>query len=176
MLTARQLQVLKFIDDTIKARGTAPSYKEMADGLKLTSRASVHRTLDILVERGFVRRLRHKARAIEVVRMPARSLPVVEEVAAERMRQIVVEGFTPEHDAEHSNGELALAAAVYAAYHQLPVADRTEFANGMWPWDGWFKPKTRRQALIRAAALLVAEVERLDRLEAEFDRMAEDAA
>jgi hypothetical protein len=84
---------------------------------------------------------------------------VIEEISAERRRQIEVEGWTPEHDDEHANGELARAAASYA------ISDGYfENISALWPWeDEWFKPKDRRRDLIRAAALLVAEIERLDR-------------
>jgi hypothetical protein len=81
------------------------------------------------------------------------------DVAAERRRQIEVEGWTPEHDDEHNAGELARAAACYAIFNTAP-------APTMWPrqWDtSWWKPKDDRSNLVRAAALLLAEIERLDR-------------
>ena len=94
------------------------------------------------------------------------------DVAAERRRQIDVEGWTPEHDDEHSRGELARAAAAYCAIagnddetrgHRL----RAGWLPATWPWDpSWWKPKDRRRDLVRAAALIVAEIERLDRLSA----------
>jgi hypothetical protein len=80
---------------------------------------------------------------------------VILEIARERERQMSEEGWTPEHDDTHQDGELALAAACYAS-------NRSDF----WPmsWNlTWWKPKDRRRNLIRAAALLVAEIERLDR-------------
>lgn len=83
---------------------------------------------------------------------------VIEEIAAERQRQIDGEGWTTEHDDEHSRGEMANAAACYAA------AEITAPCAGLWPWpDSWWKPKSRRRDLIRAGALIVAEIERLDR-------------
>jgi hypothetical protein len=89
----------------------------------------------------------------------------LEDVVRERFRQISAEGWTPEHDDEHTGGELATAAACYAAPH---------FPGGMegrppfrWPYDAeWWKPKSRRRDLVRAAALIVAEIERLDRMAA----------
>jgi len=89
---------------------------------------------------------------------------VVDEIAAERRRQIDAEGWTPEHDDEHADGSLALAATVYAS--GLPVADdqgELTVIGQLWPWEWSFKPKGRRRDLIRAAALIVAEIERLDR-------------
>lgn len=82
-------------------------------------------------------------------------------VAAERRRQIEVEGWTPEHDDQHRDGEMAAAAACYCqprhpAHYQIPPAG--------WPWDrDWWKPKTARENLVRAGALIAAEIERLDR-------------
>jgi hypothetical protein len=82
------------------------------------------------------------------------------DVAAERARQIDVEGWTPEHDDEHGRGELARAAVCYVA-PLIPTGRKVPFD---WPWDtGWWKPKNRRHNLVRAAALIVAEIERLDR-------------
>jgi hypothetical protein len=106
---------------------------------------------------------------------------VFAEIAAERRRQVEVEGWSPEHDDKHRDGSLAQAAGCYvfhaaayqrvrynidlAAYRASPPRDR--FLSGFnlsWPWDrAWWKPKDPRRDLIRAGALIVAEVERLDR-------------
>ena len=89
----------------------------------------------------------------------AASQNAIEEIYAERRRQVDSEGWTPEHDDDHRNGELADAAACYA------LSDTGGSIGGLWPWDlSWFKPRDRRRDLIRAAALIVAEIERLDRL------------
>lgn len=92
------------------------------------------------------------------------------DVLAERRRQVEVEGWTPEHDDQHANGEMAGAAACYALYRsQVPA--HYVLANDMladiWPWPSdCFKIKDRRHDLVRAAALMIAEIERLDRAEA----------
>lgn len=90
------------------------------------------------------------------------------DVIAERERQITTEGWTHEHDDAHSCGEMAMAAACYAApapWGVNPKAISTPPA--LWPWSPeWWKPKDRRSNLIRAAALIVAEIDRLDRKEA----------
>lgn len=84
-----------------------------------------------------------------------------QDVLAERRRQIETEGWTPEHDDEHLPGELALAAASYVC------ADEGEAPPAIWPWDwAWWKPESRRRNLVKAAALILAEIERLDRAEA----------
>lgn len=99
------------------------------------------------------------------------------DVAAERRRQVEVEGWTPEHDAEYRDGELARAAATYARAASLADFFRhrdklkKEWENfhfselrRLWPWDWeWWKPTSRRRDLVKAGALILAEIERLDR-------------
>ncbi len=96
---------------------------------------------------------------------------IATEIEEERRRQTEQEGWTPEHDDHHDLGQMARAAAAYAATAAAQVKDFGEdFSNfpvhAMWPrsWGktSW-KPKSPRSNLVRAAALLVAEIERLDR-------------
>lgn len=111
---------------------------------------------------------------------PPRETPmqkILDEIAAERTRQICEEGWTPEHDDRHDRGELSAAAAAYAVagvqapgYFFDPEKNAfdplDEVAESLFPreWDdSWFKPGERRRNLIKAAALIVAELERLDR-------------
>lgn len=92
---------------------------------------------------------------------------VLFEVYAERRRQVDVEGWTAEHDDQHVKGEMAGAAACYALYrsHVDPVELMGEGILKMsWPWDpAWWKPTVPRRDLVKAAALILAEIERLDR-------------
>lgn len=95
----------------------------------------------------------------------------LDDIAAERARQISAEGWTPEHDDEHRRGEMANAAAAYARRAGALIVDPDltpyPFRQPWWPWDAqWWKPKDPRRNLVRAAALIVAEIERLDRLPA----------
>lgn len=89
------------------------------------------------------------------------------DVAAERRRQIDIEGWTQGHDDAHSDGELARAASCYAYHGSWSASDRQKMANRFpqnWPWDRrWWKPKDARRDLVKAAALIIAEIERLDR-------------
>jgi hypothetical protein len=89
-----------------------------------------------------------------------------QDVLAERQRQVSAEGWTPDHDDEHRDGAMAIAAACYAM-QGLPSRVSGELVGKLWPWTGWAwkwcKPKDKRSNLIRAAALLLAEIERLDR-------------
>lgn len=108
-----------------------------------------------------------------------------DDVLAERHRQVSVEGWSAEHDDDYDGGSLAEAAVCYAShaaargfiFHRWPdeyradrpfPEDRTVFGHGdvTWPkgWSwSWWKPKNPRRDLVRAAALLIAEIERMDR-------------
>lgn len=96
------------------------------------------------------------------------------DVLAERARQISGEGFTPEGDDAQADGALARAAGCYAIGPQFimthPMGDGAGNILDVpvnWPWaPGWWKPRSRREDLVRAGALILAEIERIDRAEA----------
>lgn len=109
-------------------------------------------------------------------------MTAIDEIAAERRRQIEKEGWSLEHDDGHEDGALALAACCYAAPE--PLFGKDDRANGFyladpWPWDRMYDKRPydgnvvlhphefdgalRRDLLIKAGALIVAEIERLDR-------------
>ena len=86
-----------------------------------------------------------------------------DDVLAERARQMSAEGWTAEHDDAHDAGEMACAAACYAINSAVPLVGSVATAR-YWPWDmRWWKLKDRRADLVRAGALILAEIERLDR-------------
>ena len=70
MLTRKQYELLQFIDRHLKSRGVSPSFDEMKDALGLKSKSGIHRLITGLEERGFIRRLPHRARALEILRLP----------------------------------------------------------------------------------------------------------
>lgn len=70
MLTKKQIQLLEFIQKRMARDGVPPSFDEMKDALDLRSKSGIHRLVTALEERGFIRRLPHRARALEVVRLP----------------------------------------------------------------------------------------------------------
>jgi repressor LexA len=70
MLTAKQKELLVFIDTRLRETGVPPSFEEMKEALALQSKSGVHRLIMALEERGFIRRLPHRARAIEVIKLP----------------------------------------------------------------------------------------------------------
>jgi hypothetical protein len=92
---------------------------------------------------------------------------VLVEIGLERARQVTREGHTLEHDDSHTFGELSAAAACYADHASAQIANpATQHVPGLdWPWEeeAW-KPKDPRRNLLIAAALIVAEIQRLDRL------------
>ncbi|MDJ0607484.1 MAG: transcriptional repressor LexA [Kiloniellales bacterium] len=75
MLTKKQHQLLLYIHNHLSTQGVSPSFDEMKDALDLKSKSGIHRLVTGLVERGFIRRLPHRARALEVLRLPDGSKP-----------------------------------------------------------------------------------------------------
>ena len=70
MLTKKQKNLLLFINKKIRSTGVSPSYEEMKNSLNLKSKSGIHRLISALEERGFIKRLAHKARALEVLKLP----------------------------------------------------------------------------------------------------------
>ena len=70
MLTKKQKNLLLFVNKKLRSSGVSPSYEEMKQSLNLKSKSGIHRLISALEERGFIRRLRHKARALEVIKLP----------------------------------------------------------------------------------------------------------
>lgn len=70
MLTRKQYELLRFINERLKEAGVPPSFDEMKDALDLRSKSGIHRLITALEERGFIRRLANRARAIEVIKLP----------------------------------------------------------------------------------------------------------
>ncbi len=73
MLTRKQSELLRFINDRLTENGVPPSFDEMKDALDLRSKSGIHRLILALEERGFIRRLPNRARAIEVIKLPEQS-------------------------------------------------------------------------------------------------------
>jgi hypothetical protein len=98
--------------------------------------------------------------------------PALRDVIAERARQISAEGWTPEHDDGHKMGELARAAAVYAAGPGLFKISHLQTPMQVWPYYWEHKPSDQRGNLVKAGALILAEIERIDRSAASPDLSA----
>src|SRR5712692_9127695 len=91
MLTRKQSELLRFIHERLKEAGVPPSFDEMKEALDLRSKSGIHRLIMALEERGFIRRLPNRARAIEVIRLPE-STTLAEPTRATRFAPSVIEG------------------------------------------------------------------------------------
>ena len=89
MLTKKQRDLLEFIHKRLQRDGVPPSFDEMKDALDLRSKSGIHRLITALEERGFIRRLAHRARAIEIVKFP-------DDMAPAGFKPTVIEGGKPE--------------------------------------------------------------------------------
>ncbi len=112
MLTRKQYELLMFIHERLKESGIPPSFDEMKDALDLRSKSGIHRLITALEERGFIRRLPNRARAMEVIKLPESMAP---SISAPRQR-----GFSP----EVIEGSLGKAAAPQPA--PAPTAQPAE--------------------------------------------------
>ncbi len=108
MLTRKQYELLVFIDARLKKTGISPSYDEMKDALGLRSKSGIHRLITGLEERGFIRRLPHRARAIEVLRLADN---MEQPAPAMARRQSSANGFSP----NVIQGDFQMAGAAAAA-------------------------------------------------------------
>jgi len=170
--------------------GDGGSFSTASDYVNLSDYRELER--ELAEEKGRRQRWQKLAdqRAIEVADLrtsaPAPSSAIkptraAADVLAERQRQVEKEGWTSEHDDGHVDGGMAVAAACYAldAAQQITEEHHTwseryvAVAKELWPWDAeWWKPKDPRRDLVRAAALIVAEIEKLDRASARSDGKA----
>jgi repressor LexA len=91
MLTRKQSELLRFIHERLKETGVPPSFDEMKDALDLRSKSGIHRLIMALEERGFIRRLPNRARALEVLRLPESSMPIGQ-LRSGRFAPSVIEG------------------------------------------------------------------------------------
>jgi repressor LexA len=95
MLTRKQHELLMFIHERIKETGVSPSFDEMKDALDLASKSGIHRLITALEERGFLRRLAHRARALEVVKLPQQATSSAPSQGRQTFKPQVIEGERP---------------------------------------------------------------------------------
>ncbi|WP_421703830.1 transcriptional repressor LexA [Aliiroseovarius sp.] len=115
MLTRKQLDLLEFIHKRIQRDGVPPSFDEMKDALDLRSKSGIHRLITALEERGFIRRLAHRARAIEIVKLPE----TIDVSPRGGFEPKVIQGDRP--DAPPPSGAMALEAV---GVSELPLLGR----------------------------------------------------
>ena len=98
MLTTKQRELLMFIHERIKETGVSPSFDEMKEALDLASKSGIHRLITALEERGFLRRLAHRARALEVIKLPDQATTSAPPRGRQTFVPQVVEGTRPAAD------------------------------------------------------------------------------
>ena len=121
MLTRKQHELLIYVDNHLRTTGFSPSFEEMKDALNLRSKSGIHRLISALEERGFLRRHHHRARALEVVRLP--------DMMNEAREPAAVEGGAPAFSPNVIRGDFTnrlagVRAATEAAAVQLPLYGR----------------------------------------------------
>ncbi|MGI4941390.1 MAG: transcriptional repressor LexA [Janthinobacterium lividum] len=126
MLTRKQHELLTFIDKHLKATGFSPSFEEMKEALQLRSKSGIHRLISALEERGFLRRRHHRARALEVVRLPNEVGREIEVAAGPVLdEEAEAPAFAPNVIQGDFSGRLpGVRAANEAAAVQLPLYGR----------------------------------------------------
>ncbi len=113
MLTKKQLDLLEFIHNRVQRDGVPPSFDEMKEALDLRSKSGIHRLITALEERGFIRRLAHRARALEVVKLP-------DSMTGKGFTPRVIEGDAPRRTPQPRNAYPVEAAGAI----ELPVMGR----------------------------------------------------
>ena len=124
MLTRKQHELLMFIHERIKETGVSPSFDEMKEALDLASKSGIHRLITALEERGFIRRLAHRARALEVVKLPEQA--TAQTRSRQPFRPDVIEGGGRPFAAEPANdtrelsvmGKIAAGTPIAAIEHE----------------------------------------------------------
>ena len=115
MLTKKQHQLLLFIRDRVARDGVAPSFDEMKEALELQSKSGIHRLIMALEERGFLRRLPHRARALEVIKVPDNMGTTMGSSAAAADKAPERSGFTPNVITGNFSGAMPGASAKTSA-------------------------------------------------------------
>jgi repressor LexA len=114
MLTRKQHELLMFIHERIKESGVSPSFDEMKEALDLASKSGIHRLITALEERGFLRRLPHRARALEVVKLPQQATPTAPPRGRGSFQPKLVEGSAPPVLAANDVRELSVLGRIAA--------------------------------------------------------------
>jgi repressor LexA len=120
MLTAKQKELLLYIHERIKETGVSPSFDEMKEALDLASKSGIHRLITALEERGFLRRLAHRARALEVLKLPESAAPAAPPRGRGSFRPSVVsEGRPAANDGVPILGKIAAGVPIEAVQNEI---------------------------------------------------------
>lgn len=124
MLTRKQAELLAFIERRVSENGVSPSFEEMKEALNLRSKSGVHRLISALEERGFIKRHHHRARALEVLRVPDNAARAPKPEPARFTPQIIQGDFAPKlQGARAANDAAAVQLPLYGRIAAgLPIA------------------------------------------------------
>jgi repressor LexA len=122
MLTRKQHELLLFIHERLKEAGIPPSFDEMKEALDLASKSGIHRLITALEERGFIRRLPNRARALEVIRLPDSIAPGLN--SAKKFSPSIIEGSLGKRTAEAVRPSAASSDDEASAGVAIPVMGR----------------------------------------------------
>lgn len=118
MLTSKQHELLLFINERLKKDGVSPSFDEMKDALNLASKSGIHRLISALEERGFLRRLPHRARALEVIKLPSTNIG-----SSKNFKPSIVGSDAPKIEIANQNipilGKIAAGVPIAAIQHEI---------------------------------------------------------
>jgi len=156
LLTRKQNELLLFIHKRIKETGVSPSFDEMKTALQLASKSGVHRLITALEERGFIRRLAHRARALEVLKLPESAASADQHVPKGNLGPNVVRGnfARPEEEADRPAtvdipllGRIAAGVPISAIQHET---DRLAFPAAMIGQGEHFALEVKGDSMIEA--------------------------
>ncbi len=119
MLTSKQKELLLYIHERIKETGVSPSFDEMKEALDLASKSGIHRLITALEERGFLRRLAHRARALEVLKLPESATPAAPSKARGAFRPAVVGEGRAANDSVPILGRIAAGVPIEAVQNEV---------------------------------------------------------
>lgn len=124
MLTKQQHELLMFLHKNITEKGYCPSYQEMMEAMNLHSKSGIHRIISALEERGFIRKMQNKARAVEIIKMPEEAVP---------QQQNNVATFSPKQSAPMTaptqTSQIPLYGKIAAGTPIEAIADTSRFAD-----------------------------------------------
>ncbi len=152
MLTTKQKELLLFIHERIKADGVSPSFDEMKEALNLASKSGIHRLIVALEERGFIRRLANRARALEVLKMPDSATPAAPPRGRQTFRPSVVGSKTPGmgRDTIPVLGRIAAGVPITAIQNEVDrVTPPEEYADS----DAHYALEVKGDSMIEAGIL-----------------------
>lgn len=151
MLTAKQKELLLYIHSKIKEDGVSPSFDEMKDALNLASKSGIHRLITALEERGFIRRLAHRARALEVVKLPESATLSAPPRGRQAFRPALVDaGRTTQGSARPSLpvlGKIAAGVPIEAIQNEV---DRVETPEDFADEEAYFALQVEGESMINA--------------------------